>query len=67
MTPTAFDATEWLATFLASHHFRIKSIQLTIRTFATRGIQYRCDDGPWRDTLHEAIEAHKAKHEDAAE
>lgn len=67
MTPTTFDAVKWLQTLLALRHFRTASIKLTIRTFAVRGAQYRCDDGPWRDTLQEAIEAHKAKHqEDAA-
>ena len=67
MTPSTFDGVKWLQALLIRRHFRIAHVQLTIRVFAMRGTQYRCDDGPWRDTLQEAIEAHKAKHqEDAA-
>ena len=57
----AHDAVEWLSNLLAlRHHARIATIPLTIRTFAFAGTRYRCANGPWRDSLIEAIRAHKA-------
>lgn len=64
MTLSTFDGVKWLQTCLALRHFRISHLRLTVHTFAVRGPQYRCEDGPWRDTLQEAIEAHRAKHND---
>ena len=50
----SLDAIDWLYALFADH-VRKRTIKLTVRTFVTRGVQYKCGDGPWRDTLEEAI------------
>jgi hypothetical protein len=53
----------WLSSLLALKHVRrVTRVTLTIRTFEFRGIQFKCENGPWRDSLPEAISAHKAKY-----
>jgi hypothetical protein len=50
----SLDAIDWLYALFADH-VRKRTIKLTVRTFVTRGVQYKCGDGPWRDTLEDAI------------
>jgi hypothetical protein len=62
-TPYERFPSDWLASLLALRHTgRIARITLTMRNFQTRGIQFKCDNGPWRDSLPEAISAHKTKY-----
>jgi hypothetical protein len=50
----SLDAIDWLHALL-SDHVRARTIKLTVRTFVTHGVQYKCGNGPWRDTLEDAI------------
>jgi hypothetical protein len=50
----SLDAIDWLYALLRDH-VRTRTIKLTVRTFQTKGVQYKCSNGPWRDTLEEAI------------
>jgi hypothetical protein len=52
----ALDAIDWLKVLL-SNHVRTRTIKLTVRTFQLKGVQYKCGQGPWRNTLTEAIMA----------
>ena len=54
------DAMDWINVLL-DRHVRTATVPLTVRTFTFRGIQYRCANGPWQDSLIEAILAHKRK------
>ena len=53
---------DWLSDLLALRHGRVTAIKLTMRTFQFRGIQFKCDNGPWRNSLSEAIMAHKMRY-----
>jgi len=64
--PPAHDAAallEWLNECL-SNHPRRATVILNYRLWPIRGNQYRCSNGPWCNTLAEAIAEHRAKVQD---
>ncbi len=64
LTPN--DLLNWIAAHLSSKG-RIAHLKITRREFQFAGILYKCDNGPWRDSLNEAIGAHRYKHAYKAE
>jgi hypothetical protein len=61
--PDAAALLEWLKECL-SNHPRRATVILNYRCWPVRGNQYRCSNGPWCDTLAEAIAEHRAKVQD---
>lgn len=53
------EAMQWLSNLLALRCIRSATVPLTRRDFAISGPKYKCANGPWRDSLAEAITAHK--------
>ncbi len=54
-------ALAWIEEVLNRHTGRIAALAIKRREFVFSGIRWKCGDGPWRESLIEAIAAHQMK------